>query len=206
MDAAAPQVTGEVAQLDCGSYRVCVAAAIDVRTHGLQLRVQCRYDKSAPEALEKYPTLPSACVHGITAAPPGPCFRMHATASGRPSAMNYPLYTSLQPCQLGVIGMRTMTARLTFLSNWWRQARGDLRFDGKSDPRQQEVAWSNLSGRGERRHSDRLIRASRMVPESHAPPGLTGPDRIGHMRPHQEKCSPGPVDHRRYLICGLRLS
>ena len=32
--------------------------------------------------------------------------------------------------------------------------------------------------------SDRLIRASRMVPESaesHAPPGLTGPDRIGHM-------------------------
>ena len=149
---AAPQVTGEAAHLDCCSYRVSVAATIDVRTHALQLRVQCRLQKSAPAALGKCPTLPSACVvHGNTAAPPGPCFRMHATASGRPSATNYPVYTSLQPCQLGVIGMRTMTARLTFLSNLWRQARGDLRFDGKSDPRQQEVAWSNLSGRGERR-------------------------------------------------------
>ena len=113
--------------------------------------VQARDKTFAPEALEKYPTLASACVHGNTAAPPGPCFRMHATASGRPSAMNYPVYTSLQPCQLGVIEMRTMTARLTFLSNWWRQARGDLRFDGKSEHKQREVARSDLSGRGARR-------------------------------------------------------
>ena len=119
VDAAAPQVTGEAAHLDCGSYRVCVAAAIDVRKHALQFRVQCSCKTFASAALEKCPTLASACVHGNTAAPPGPCFRMHATASGRPSVTNHLVYTSLQPCacQLGVIGMRTMTARLTFLSN-----------------------------------------------------------------------------------------
>ena len=49
------------------------------------------------------------------------------------------------------------------------------------------------------------IRASLLVRESHAPPALTGQDRTGHLRPQREKCSPGPVDHPRYLIYGLRL-
>ena len=115
-----PHVTGEVAHIDSCSGQVPVAARIDVRTHALQLRVQKCSNKSAPAALGKCPTLPFACVHGNTAAPPGPCFRTHATASGRSSASNHPVYTSLlhlQPHQLGVIGRMAMTARLTFLSN-----------------------------------------------------------------------------------------